>query len=271
MARAQKIRRRTPTSEKITGHAALRFVSTKPRRMDFSAVVNKVTPSIAKVYVVDSKGGLGTGSGFIYGKPDIMVTCNHVVGEATSLLYRFSDDAEGAFHNAKVVIRDTEHDLALLKIDLQRTPLSQVGETKGIQVGMPVIFSGYPLSLETLTTHQGILSAIAKDAVGATTYLIDGTVNAGNSGCPLMNDNGEVIGIVNAKRRERSELLNKVEAMQMGAISLHGIDLVEIYHALISNVQLGIGYAVPASYIPEHKEIPPAAPEPNSDQDKMES
>ena len=45
----------------------------------------------------------------------------------------------------------------------------------------------------------------------------------------------------------------------MGAVSLHGIDLVEIYHALISNVQLGIGYAVPASYIPHHKEMPPTA------------
>jgi hypothetical protein len=69
-----------------------------------------------------------------------------------------------------------------------------------------------------------------------------------------MNSDGELIGVVNAKRRERSDLLSKVESMAMGAVSLHGIDLVEIYQALISNVQLGIGYAVPASYIPEHKE-----------------
>ena len=47
----------------------------------------------------------------------------------------------------------------------------------------------------------------------------------------------------------------------MGAISLHGIDLVEIYHASISNVQLGIGYAVPTSYIPEHKDAPQPATE----------
>ena len=123
---------------------------------------------------------------------------------------------------------------------------------------MPVLFSGYPLNLEALTTHQGMLSAITVDALGVTTYLIDGTVNAGNSGCPLMNVKGEILGVVNAKRRERSDLLTKVEAMSLGAISLHGIDLVEIYQALISNVQLGIGYAVPASYIPEHKE--PAKP-----------
>jgi S1-C subfamily serine protease len=238
--------------------------------MDFSAVVAKITPSIAKLYVV-SKGEVATGSGFVFGKPEIMVTCNHVVLGADSLLYRFSDDAEGTFHNAKVVIRDTEHDLALLKLDLQRPQLVPIGEGKTIQVGMPVLFSGYPLSLETLTTHQGLLSAVTKDAVGATTYLIDGTVNAGNSGCPLMNAEGEVIGIVNAKRRERSELLTKVEAMQMGALSLHGIDLVEIYQALISNVQLGIGYAVPSSYIPEHKEMPQtSSSEPVSGEHKEE-
>jgi hypothetical protein len=94
-----------------------------------------------------------------------------------------------------------------------------------------------------------------------------------------MNANGEILGVVNAKRRERSDLLTKVEAMTYGAISLHGIDLVEIYQALISNVQLGIGYAVPASYIPEHKEAaarpapeaPKIEPKPNSEKTRTKS
>jgi S1-C subfamily serine protease len=66
-----------------------------------------------------------------------------------------------------------------------------------------------------------------------------------------MNEDGEVIGIVNAKRREKNDLLDRVEKMTIGAISLHGVDLVEIYQAVIKNVQLGIGYAIPCSYIPE--------------------
>jgi S1-C subfamily serine protease len=225
--------------------------------MDYSDLVQKISPSIAKVYCLDSAGNvLNTGSSFLYSKKGILVTCDHIVEKGTSVLYRFSDEDVSTFHGGKIVLRDAEHDLALLKIDSDREPLPPLtaASEKNIRPGMPVLFSGYPLNLAALTTHQGILSSITVDALGVTTYLIDGTVNAGNSGCPLMNTNGEILGVVNAKRRERSDLLTKVEQMSLGAISLHGIDIVEIYQALISNVQLGIGYAVPASYIPEHKE-----------------
>jgi S1-C subfamily serine protease len=231
--------------------------------MDLSQTVRKVSPSIAKLYCFDAKGDLtNTATGFLYAKKNMLVTCNHVVQGSDRIACRFPGDSDETFHTTKVVLNDTEHDLALLKVDVNRAPLTPFVKKPGNDVcsGMSVLFSGYPLNLETLTTHQGILSAITKDAVGMTTYLIDGTVNSGNSGCPLMTSTGEVIGVVNAKRRERADLLTKVEQMTLGAVSLHGIDIVEIYQALISNVQLGIGYAVPASYIPTHKEElgPPA-------------
>lgn len=235
--------------------------------MNHIAVVEKITPSVAKIFTF-AKGSLsGTGSGFLFSKAGIMVTCDHVVEGSETILCRFSDEEK--FYTAKVAVRDQEHDLAILKVDdAGSRPVLARGSQTDIKAGMPVIFSGYPLSLEALTTHQGILSSITKDAVGVTTYLIDGTVNSGNSGCPLMNDKGEVIGVVNAKRQERADLLNKVDKMALGAIAIHGVDLVEIYQALISNVQLGIGYAVPASYIPEHKELagekPPKAPKSTS-------
>jgi len=63
------------------------------------------------------------------------------------------------------------------------------------------------------------------------------------------------LGVVDAKRRQRNDLLEKVENLGAGALSLHGIDIVEIYQALTSNIQLGVGHAVPAKYIPEHKDI----------------
>ncbi len=221
--------------------------------MDYSNIVAKIKPSIALIYSIISPDKISTGSGFVFAKKGVLVTCNHVVKDAGAILIRFPGVTEPI--GAKITLRDEEHDLALLKFDDNgREPLPPL-DVSEIKEGMPVIFSGYPLNLQDLTTHQGILSAIVKDATGITTYLIDGTVNSGNSGCPLMNADGKVIGIVNAKRRERSDLLSKVEAMGVGALSLHGVDMVEIYQAVINNVQLGIGYAVPASYIPEHKDM----------------
>ena len=226
--------------------------------MNYTSTIRKIAPGILKVFRLDAAGDVtGTGSGFLYAKKGILVTCNHVVERAHSVAVKFSDDDEKTFHPAKLVLADPEHDLALLKVDTDREPLAQIGRKaiENIQPGMQVLFAGYPFSLLTLTTHRGILSAKTIDVVGATTFLIDGTVNAGNSGCPLMTTKGEVIGVVNAKRREHSELLNQVEGLTAGAIALHGIDLVKIYQALISNTQLGIGYAVPASYIPQHQEM----------------
>jgi len=221
---------------------------------DLSEVIKKIKPSIAKIAVLDSnKNILGTGSGFIFLKNGILVTCNHVVRGAHSAFIKFSSSD---WIGTKIIVRDEEHDLALLKFDDQtRLPLLKA-DVQTVYEGTKVIFSGYPLDLNELTTHQGIISAMSEDITGLKTYLIDGTVNSGNSGCPLMTTNGEVIGVVNAKRRERSDLLSKVEQMQLGAIALHGIDLVEIYKALINNVQSGIGYAVPVCYVPEYKEFP---------------
>lgn len=218
--------------------------------MDCPIVIEKIKSSIAMIFVVKENEIISKGSGFVFFKKGILVTCNHVVvnGDA-NILIKFFDNEEPI--ESKIIIRDEEHDIALLKFnDMSREPLKQE-ELEVIKEGIPVIFAGYPLSLESLTTHQGILSAIIKDATGFTNYMIDGTVNAGNSGCPLMSENGKVIGIVNAKRRERSDLLRKIEKQETGAISLHGIDLVETLQAVISNVQLGIGYAIPCGYIPQ--------------------
>jgi S1-C subfamily serine protease len=219
--------------------------------MDCEKIVEKTRSSIALVFTYKGSDLHSKGSGFVFSKKGLLVTCNHVVSEKDAKVYlKFPGLAEVIA--AKVVIRDEEHDIALLKFENDAlVPLKRCDEGK-IKEGMEVIFSGYPFSLSSLTTHQGILSAIIEDATGVKTYLIDGTVNSGNSGCPLMNKDGEIIGVVNAKRRERTDLLDKVENMAMGAVSLHGVDLVEIYQAVIKNVQLGIGYAIPCSYVPEH-------------------
>ncbi len=218
--------------------------------MDYSSLIDGIRKSIGIVYNVQGNVIAGKGSGFILFKKGVLVTCNHVIGKQDSkILIRFPDKNE--YLDAKVMIRDEEHDLVLLKFeDDIREPL-EIVKSDGIKEGIPVFFAGYPLGLESLTTHQGILSGIITDATGITTYLIDGTVNRGNSGCPLMSEKGKVIGVVNAKRMERPDLLTKMEEQKLGALSLHGIDIVELFQAIINNVQLGIGYAIPCAYIPK--------------------
>ena len=218
------------------------------------SVIGKIKPSIGLVFAIDPTNKIyGKGSGFVI-EPGILVTCNHVVAvQSANILLQFPDSDEKIA--AKVAIRDEEHDLALLKFDKKEIKPLKICKQEEIKEGMAVIFAGYPLDLLSLTTHQGILSTITTDDTGNTVYLIDGTVNSGNSGCPLMNDQGEVIGIVNAKRREQSDLLSEVEKLKSGAISIHGIDMINIYKALIENLQLGIGYAVPSVYIPKRQEV----------------
>lgn len=215
--------------------------------------IKKIKPSIAFITTFVNKTPTGSGSGFIFGKPGIIVTCNHVVKGSSDVYIKFPDSQE--YVSAKIVLQDEEHDLALLSFDdKSRKPLIQ-GDVDNVQEGMEVIFAGYPLGWQDLTTHQGIVSSITKDQTGIVSYLIDGSVNSGNSGCPLMDTSGNVIGVVNAKRIASGLTLNKIMNMEIGAISLQGVDLVEIYKALANNVQIGVGVAVPASYIPEHKEI----------------
>lgn len=222
---------------------------------DYSQIISIIKPSVGLVITFSDKGVLsGTGSGFIFWKKDILVTCNHVVKGANAIFLKFSGVETPI--PAKILLTDEEHDLALLKFDDEtRAPL-EIADQVNVKEGMPVIFAGYPINLQDLTTHQGIVSSIIKDPTGKTVYLIDGTVNSGNSGCPLMDENGKVIGVVNAKGAVRADIMEKVQNMVTGALSLHGLDLVDIYKVLINNVQLGIGYAVPANYIPEHKEMP---------------
>lgn len=212
--------------------------------MNFTEVIKRIKPSIAFIATFnESNQPLGSGSGFVFGKPNIIVTCNHVVKGSNSVIVKFPDLEE--LISAKIVLHDEEHDLALLKFESAvRKPLV-VNKKYEVEEGMEVIFAGYPFGWQDLTTHQGIISSITKDDTDTVSYLIDGTVNSGNSGCPLMDVDGNVIGVVNAKRWASGETLNKVQNMEIGAVSLHGVDLVEIYQALTDNVQIGIGRLCP--------------------------
>ncbi len=226
---------------------------------DCTKTIEKIKSSIAFISVLNGGSFIAQGSGFVFSE-NRLVTCNHVVADlarrkANKILISFADSLNngGLPIEATVDITHESNDIAVLKFnDKARLPISTF--TGEIKEGMNVIFSGFPLGLRALTTHQGIISSITVDSAGAKRYLIDGTVNTGNSGCPLMTVDGELIGIINATKREDRDLLDQVADLseEQEHLVLHGIDLIKVYQAIIKNLQLGIGYAVPCSYIPHN-------------------
>jgi serine protease Do len=135
------------------------------------------------------------GSGFIIDKEGYIVTNNHVVAEADEIKVKL---ANGKEFDAEVVGRDPKTDVALIRIKgaTELTPLP-LGDSEQIKVGTWVVAIGSPFGLEQTVT-QGIVSAKGR-SIGAGPYddfiQTDASINPGNSGGPLLNLNGEVIGI----------------------------------------------------------------------------
>ena len=141
----------------------------------------------------------GLGSGFIIEKEGIIVTNNHVIEGADEITVIMSDQKE---FTAELLGRDPKADLAVLKIDPGSTELVAVewGDSEAMRVGDWSIAIGNPLGLGGTVT-AGIISAISRD-IGSGPYVkflqTDASINRGNSGGPLFNIEGQVIGINSA-------------------------------------------------------------------------
>ncbi len=134
------------------------------------------------------------GSGFIIDKDGYIVTNNHVIKDADQVKVILHDDQE---YDAKIIGTDPETDLALIKIDAKGLTPLKFGSSKGAQVGSWVVAIGSPFGLEQTVT-AGIVSAKGR-IIGSGPYddfiQTDASINPGNSGGPLLNMDGEVVGI----------------------------------------------------------------------------
>jgi len=138
----------------------------------------------------------GQGSGFIISKDGYILTNNHVVGDADKITVELQDGR--TFTNAKVIGSDPGTEVALIKIEGDDFPVLPMGKSKGNKIGDWVIAIGNPFGLsETVTV--GVISAVGRNQVGIANYenfiQTVAAINPGNSGGPLINLDGEVIGI----------------------------------------------------------------------------
>jgi serine protease Do len=134
------------------------------------------------------------GSGFIINQSGFVLTNNHVIDKASEIHVRLAD---GRDLPGKVVGRDPKTDLALVKIEATGLTVVPVGDSSKLEVGAPVMAIGNPFGLEqTVTT--GIVSATGR-VIGEGPYddfiQTDASINPGNSGGPLINAQGQAVGI----------------------------------------------------------------------------
>jgi Do/DeqQ family serine protease len=175
------------------------------------AVAERVSPSVVQIDVtvrdesnespwwLKKKGAdsviHGNGSGVIISTDGYVLTNNHVVEDAITITVRTKD---GRFMAAKVKGRDPATDLAVIKVDATGLTAAKLGDSDASRVGEWVVAVGSPFGLSYSVT-TGVLSAKGRGGLGMNTvedYLqTDASINPGNSGGPLVNLQGEVVGI----------------------------------------------------------------------------
>ena len=142
----------------------------------------------------------GLGSGVIADESGLILTNNHVVKGADVLVVRLTDGRE---FEAEVVGTDPQRDIAVLRIDADHLPAATLGDSDALRVGEWVLAIGSPFGFENTVT-AGIVSATGRRGIGLVSerfkdyedYIqTDAAINPGNSGGPLINLDGEVVGI----------------------------------------------------------------------------
>lgn len=170
------------------------------------------------------------GSGVIVDPKGYIVTNRHVIEKADRIRVRLQDDPPGVQHEARVIGQDQETDLAVIKIDLDRVaPVAKLGNSDSMQVGDWVLAIGSPFG-QVGTVTAGIVSAKGRDIVPGRQFQsfiqTDAAINPGNSGGPLVNMNGEVIGINTA-------ILSETNAYAGVGFSLPSNTVALVYNQLI--------------------------------------
>lgn len=159
---------------------------------DFSGIVENAIKSVVTI-----KTNLAQGSGFVISEEGYIVTNEHVMSGATAALITTYD---GKNHQVIKIGENIEMDITLLKIISTDYPYLQLENSNNVQVGEKVISIGNPLGLQ-FSVSEGIISGIHREGEnGLSAYLqTDASLNSGNSGGPLINKNGKVVGINNFK------------------------------------------------------------------------
>jgi S1-C subfamily serine protease len=163
--------------------------------------VAKVKNAVVKIDVFKTVQGklrpAGSGSGFIFSSDGLIFTNNHVVSGAEKIMVSLLNENE---IEATLIGKDPDTDLAILKVYSEGYSVSKLGDAESLQIGQLLIAIGNPLGYQhTVTT--GVVSALGRTLRSQNGMLVDNVIqsdaalNPGNSGGPMINTDGEVVGV----------------------------------------------------------------------------
>ena len=258
--------------------AALSAIQTAKGNMDVSDIAESVMPSIVSItnksvqeirnyfsmfgYVGQSQlmETESAGSGFIIGKnaEELLIVTNcHVINGSRSCSVLITDSyGADREYRARLVGYDRDVDLAVLKVGAPDLPAAEFGVSDDLQVGEPAYAIGNPLGIDLRSTMtSGIISAINRDVdvEGVTMTLIqtDAALNSGNSGGPLINQYGQVVGINTIKMMSEYDTIEGLGFAIPSSLALRWINELIAFGELQPQPVLGISIALVPTTLPD--------------------
>jgi S1-C subfamily serine protease len=228
------------SDERVNEHEALDAYSRV-----IVTVAESLGPAVVNLRGVASEGGRragGSGSGFLFTPDGFLLTNHHVVRGSSRVRVRLNDGREVS---GRVIGADPWTDVAVVQADASGLPHAQLGESAGLRVGQLVVAIGSPFGFDSTVT-AGVVSALGRTLRSITGHLVDNVIqtdaalNPGNSGGPLLDSQGRVIGIntaiihsaqgicfaipINMAKRIVPQLMQHGRVVR-GYLGLHGRDV----------------------------------------------